>query len=340
MDTEDLERYSRQMLFSPIGTAGQRKLGASRVAVVGCGALGSFQAVALVRAGVGELLVIDRDYVEQSNLQRQCLFDEQDAAESLPKAIAAEAHLKQANSAVKVRGLVADLTAGNASEMLAGVDLLLDGTDNFETRYLLNDLSLARGFPWIYGAAVGSYGVTMTIVPGAGPCLACIFPSPPAGLQPTCDTNGILSATASAVASIQVAEALKLLSGDGAALHHKLISFDIWENRFQAVDPGQPAAGCRACQRRDFAYLAGNGSLAVRLCGRNSVQVHEHKRFLDFAKLERELRRHGVVRFNSFVMKFSIAPYEMTIFPDGRAIIKGTEDPALARSLYARYINT
>jgi len=291
----DQERYSRQILFRPIGRSGQEKLALSRVAVVGCGALGSHQAAALVRAGVGELLIIDRDYV-------------------------------------------ADLTAENAPQLLSDIDVLLDGTDNFETRYLLNDLSVQRGFPWIYGAAVGSYGVTMTIVPGGGPCLACVFPEPPAGMQPTCDTEGILSAAASAVASIQVAEALKLLVGDAGALHRKLISLDVWENRFQALDPGPPAEDCRVCRRREFAFLAGAGSRPVTLCGRNSVQIHEQKRSLDFAELEGKLSRHGLVRFNPFVMKFSVAPYEMTIFPDGRTIIKGTQDTAVARNLYARYI--
>ena len=336
----DQERYSRQILFRPIGEAGQRKLAAARVAIVGCGAVGSHQAAALVRAGVGELLVIDRDYVEESNLQRQSLFDERDAAESLPKAVAAEAHLKQANSQVKVRGIVADLTAENAPAMLSGIHVLLDGTDNFQTRYLLNDLSLDGGFPWIYGAAVGSYGVTMTIVPGRGPCLACLFPEPPAGLQPTCDTEGILSAAASAVASIQVAEALKILVGDWGALHGKLISLNVWENRYQAVHPGAPREGCRACQRREFAYLNGKGSPPITLCGRNSVQIHEQRRSLNFAELEGKLKPHGLVRANPFVLKFSVASYEMTIFPDGRAIIKGTSDTVLARSLYARYIGT
>jgi len=334
----DQERYSRQILFRPIGKAGQQKLAASRVAIVGCGALGSHQATELVRAGVGELLVIDRDYVEESNLQRQSLFDERDAAESLPKAVAAETHLKQANSAVQVRGIVADLTADNAPSMLSGIDVLLDGTDNFQTRYLLNDLSLERGFPWIYGAAVGSYGVTMTIVPGRGPCLACLFPEPPGGLQPTCDTEGILSATASAVASIQVAEALKILVGEWPALHRKLISFDVWENRFQAIEAGAPQEGCRACQQREFSYLNGTGSQPITLCGRNSVQIHEQRRSLNFAELERRLKLDGLVHVNAFVLKFSVAPYEMTIFPDGRAIIKGTSDTAVARSLYQRYI--
>lgn len=338
MATEDLDRYSRQMQFRPIGAAGQRKIAASRVAIVGCGALGSYQAMALARAGVGELRIIDRDYVEESNLQRQCLFTEQDARDGMPKAVAAKTCLAAANSAVSIRAIVADLNADNASEMLDGIDVLLDGTDNFETRYLLNDLSIFKNFPWIYGAAVGGYGVTMTILPGDGPCLACIFPSPPAGLQPTCDTDGILSATASAVASIQVAECLKLLSGNAGALHRKLITFDLWENRFQAVNPGLAAASCRACQLREFSHLKTNGSLAIRLCGRNSVQVHDRRRALDFTELERKLASQGSVRFNAHVMKFIMHPYEMTIFPDGRAIIKGTEDPGEARRLYERYI--
>ena len=338
MEQLDHERYSRQILFSRIGQAGQRKLADSRVAIVGCGALGSHQAAALVRAGVGELLIIDRDYVEESNLQRQSLFDERDAFESLPKAVAAEAHLKQANSSVIVRGIVADLTAENAAQTLSGIHALLDGTDNFETRYLLNDLSLQQGFPWVYGAAVGSYGITMTIVPGRGPCLACVFPAPPAGVQPTCDTEGILGAAASAVASIQVAETLKLLVGDCGALHGRLISFDLWENRFQAIDPGAPVEDCMACQRRDFTYLNQRSLPPVTLCGRNSIQIHERKLPFDFAGLEERLKAHGLVRANAFVVKFHVAPYEMTIFPDGRAIIKGTSDAATARSLYAQYI--
>lgn len=340
LESENLERYSRQVLYRGIGEAGQRKLLTSRVAIVGCGALGSHQASLLVRAGVGELLLIDRDYVEESNLQRQTLFEERDAAECLPKAVAAEAHLKRANSGVKVQGIVADLTAENATELLQGIDVLLDGTDNFETRYLLNDLSLQSGVPWVYGAAVGSYGVTLTIVPGSGPCLACLFPEPPSGMHATCDTEGILGSAASAVASLQVAEAIKLLVGDRAALHGKLISLDVWENSFHAVDPGPPAEGCRACQRKDFSYLAGSGAPHITLCGRNSVQIHERKRPLDFAELERRLKPHGAVRFNPYVFQFSLAPYEMTIFADGRAIIKGTTDTGVARSLYARYIGS
>jgi molybdopterin/thiamine biosynthesis adenylyltransferase len=333
------ERYSRQILYRPIGERGQRRLAQSRVAIVGCGALGTHQAASLARAGVGELVIVDRDYVEESNLQRQCLFDEHDAVECIPKALAAESHLKASNSAVSVRGVVADFGAQNASQLLSGADLVLDGTDNFETRYLINDLSVRDAFPWIYGAAVGSYGATMTIVPGSGACLACVFPEQPAGLQPTCDTEGILSATASAVAAIQVAESLKLLVGDTEALHRKLITFDLWQNRFQAIDPGLPDERCRACGRREFTYLNQTGSAPVRLCGRNSVQIHEDRGPLDFAELERRLKDHGSVRSNTFVMRFSVSDYEMTIFPDGRAIIKGTEDTAVARSLYERYVS-
>ncbi|MBI3896397.1 MAG: ThiF family adenylyltransferase [Acidobacteria bacterium] len=338
MDARERERYSRQILYRHIGETGQQKLLASRVAVVGCGALGSQQASMLVRAGVGELLIVDRDYVEESNLQRQTLFDENDAAQSLPKAVAAEAHLREANSGVKVRGIVADLTAENIAEILSGIHAFVDGTDNFETRYLLNDFSVQNNVSWVYGAAVGSYGVTMTIVPGSGPCLACLFPEPPSGINTTCDTEGIINAAASAVASIQVAEILKLLLGDHNALHGKLLSLDVWENRFQAVNPGKPAEDCQACQKREFAYLSGSRAAPVTLCGRNSVQIHERKRAVDFGELEQRLKPLGEVRSNPFVFQFTIAPYQMTIFPDGRAIIQGTTNPGLARSLYARYI--
>ncbi len=340
MDTSDRERYSRQILYRPIGEAGQKKLLASRAAVVGCGALGSLQAALLARAGVGELRIIDRDYVEASNLQRQTLFTESDAARVLPKAVAAEAHLKQANSRVRVCGVVADLTPENAAELLGAVNVILDGTDNFETRYLINDLAVRENIPWVYGAAVGSYGATMTIVPGETPCLACLFPEPPSGMHATCDTEGILGSAAAAVASMQVAEALKLLVGDIPALHGKLISFDVWENRFQAVNPGNPAEDCPVCRRREFAYLSGDRAVQITLCGRNSVQIHERRRPVDFAELASKLESLGTVRSNPFVMQFSAAPYELTIFPDGRAIIKGTSDPGLARSLYARYIGS
>lgn len=337
-DTLGFARYSRQILFKGIGAAGQQRLGQSRAAIVGCGALGSLQAALLARAGVGEITLIDRDFVEESNLQRQTLFDESDAAEHTPKAIAAAAHLKRANSEVRILPMVADLTPRNIAELLGGVHVILDGTDNFETRYLLNDFSVYSGIPWIYGAAVASYGVTFTIRPGATPCLACLFPAAPAGAHATCDTAGILNAAAAVVASLQVAEATKLLVGAAQELTGKMISVDVWDSRFQSIDPGPPAADCRVCQRREFAYLTGAKSAPVTLCGRDSVQIHERERPLDFAELAGTLTLLGAVRYNSHVFRFQVDAYEMIVFPDGRAIIKGTNDPGVARSLYARYL--
>ena len=343
MDSKDRERYSRQILFQGLGDSGQEKLLAARVAIVGCGALGTHQAALLARAGVGELTIIDRDFVEESNLQRQSLFTEQDAAERLPKAVAAETHLQRANSGVKVRGIVADLTAENAQSLLGGVNVVLDGTDNFETRYLINDFSVSDGVPWIYGAAVGSGGATMTILPGSTPCLACVFPEAPSGTHPTCDTEGIIGPAAAAIAALQVAEALKILAGESKPLHGRLISLDLWTNRYQAIDPGLPVTDCRCCGRREFVYLAGSRRVPITLCGRNSVQIHERSRPVDFAALEGRLKPLGAVRYNAHVFQFapgsnSGGSYEMMVFPDGRAIIKGTNDPGVARSLYARYI--
>src|SRR5215471_9327307 len=213
MDASERERYSRQILFPPVGESGQQALLDAHVAIAGCGALGSFQAGALARAGVGRLTIIDRDYIEPSNLHRQWLFEEADAAESLPKAIAAEKRIARINSGVRIRGLVADLTARNIGELFHDVGLILDGTDNFETRYLINDFSVSRGIPWIYGAAVASYGIAMPVIPGHTACLRCVYPDPPSGAQPTCETAGVLNVIVSAVASLQVADALKILCG-------------------------------------------------------------------------------------------------------------------------------
>ena len=334
--TED--RYSRQILFAPLGKAGQQKLSDSCVAIVGCGALGSYQAEALVRSGVGKLLLIDRDYVEPSNLHRQSIYDERDAEQFTPKARAAEDHLKRVNSQVLVRGIVTDLNAGNAVSELAGVDLILDGTDNFETRYLLNDVSLYLDIPWIYGAAIETYGITMTFIPGRGPCLTCIFPEPPSGVQPTCDTAGILNPTVSAVTSIQVVEAIKILSGNYDALHGKLLSFDLWQNRFHAANPGPVASDCKACQGKSFVFLHNSGATAATLCGRNAVQIHEIRKPIDFASLASKLESHGTVRWNQHVMRFATGPYQLTIFPDGRMIVKGTEEIPVAKELYTRFL--
>ena len=336
------ERYSRQTLFHGIGVEGQRRLASGRVAIVGCGATGSALAGLLARAGVGELRMIDRDYVEPSNLQRQSLFDEKDALESLPKAIAAARKIASFNSEIAVEPEVNDLTPANIEGLLEGMDLILDGTDNFETRYLLNDYAVKQSIPWIYSAAVGSYGVTMNILPAKTACLACIFPDSPRGIVETCETSGILNSAVNAVASIAVTEVLKLLVAgpDAPQLRRTLLSFDVWTNEHGEISAAQPRPDCRACGTKDFIHLAGEGRAHITLCGRNSVQIHEHQRPIDFAEMDRRLQPHGVVRHNDFVLKFWHDPYEMTLFPDGRAIIKGTTDTAIARSLYARYVGS
>ena len=334
------EKYSRQMLFAGIGPEGQQRLLASRAAVVGCGAIGAAAANLLVRAGVGYLRIIDRDFVELSNLQRQTLFDESDALNSLPKAVAAERKLLSINSGVAVQGLVADLNPRNAQELLGGVDLLLDGTDNFETRFLINDFAVQSGLPWIYAAGVSSYGLTMTIRPGLTPCLACLLETGSAsqGLEDTCDTIGVIGPIVNLIASLEVAEALKLLAGRTEALHGRLLSCDVWSGHLQSIRvPRNPK--CRACAKRDFTYLEGESQPHITMCGRDSVQIHERSRALDLSALAARLRNVAdEVRQNDFLLQFRIAPYEMTVFADGRAILKGTKDPSTARSLYARYI--
>ena len=336
------ERYSRQVLFRGIGEQGQKKLAASKLAIVGCGATGSALAALMARAGVGTLRIIDRDYVEPSNLQRQSLFDEADAAESLPKAIAAASKIAAFNSEVVVEPKVEDLIPSNSEALLEGVDLILDGTDNFETRYLINDYAVDRSLPWIYSAAVGSYAVTLNVVPGQTACLACIFPDSPRGVVETCETSGILNSAVNLVASIAATEAMKFMV-DGLTsprLRKTLLSFDVWTNEHAEISAEKPRAGCRACGDREFIHLAGEGRPHITLCGRNSVQIHERQRPIDFAEMNARLRPHGVVRHNDFVLKFWREPYEMTLFPDGRAIIKGTTDTAVARSLYARYVGS
>jgi molybdopterin/thiamine biosynthesis adenylyltransferase len=336
------DRYSRQILFRGIGAQGQRRLAESRVAIVGCGATGSALAGMLARAGVGTLRIIDRDYVESSNLQRQSLFDEKDAAESWPKALAAARKIAAFNSEITVEPKVDDLVPENVQVLLEGMDLILDGTDNFETRYLINDYAVEHSLPWIYSAAVGSYGVTLNVLPEKTACLACIFPDSPRGIVETCETSGILNSVVNLVASIAATEALKVLveGVDAPQLRRTLLSFDLWTNEHAEIAAAKPRPGCRACGERDFVHLAGEGRPHITLCGRNSVQIHERQRPIDFAEMNRRLQPHGVVRHNDFVLKFWHEPYEMTLFPDGRAIIKGTTDTAVARSLYARYVGS
>lgn len=338
MTPSQRERYSRQILLAGLGEEGQRRLLAARAAIVGLGALGSFQAAALARAGVGRLVLIDRDYVELANLQRQWLYEESDAAEALPKAVAAARRLAAINSEVLLTPEVADLTPANIAELLAGADLILDGTDNFQTRYLLNDFSIQQNIPWVYGAALGSYGLSMPVLPGRTACLKCIFGEPPSGLLPTCETAGILNAVTSAVASVQVADALKILSGQSASLKPRITTFDVWAGDVRQVAQPGPQPDCPACARHEFPHLEGAAYAPISLCGHNAVQIHECPRPLDLAALAQRLAPLGAVRSNPFALRFFLPPYELTVFADARAIIKGTTDPALARSLYARFV--
>jgi len=331
------DRYSRQILFAPIGAQGQSKIRSASVCVVGCGALGSFQAEALARAGIGRLRLIDRDYVDYTNLQRQWLFDESDARNEDPKAIAAERRLHQINHQVEVEPAVADLTPSNAEELTTGFDLIMDGTDNFETRYLLNDISVKRGTPWIYGAAIGSYGVLMPIDPGRGPCFACVYPEPPKGPQATCDVDGILASTTATVAALQVAAALRMLAG-WPDFQSRIQTLDVWEGTSKSVQAGPRDEKCATCGKREFRYLEGLQRVPVSMCGRNAVQLHERAVPLNLKDLAIRLKPLGDVRVNDFALRFSVAQFELTFFPDGRAIIKGTTDVGVARGMYARYV--
>jgi molybdopterin/thiamine biosynthesis adenylyltransferase len=334
MTRAERERYSRQILFPGIGESGQERLLHSHAVVVGCGALGSFHAAALARAGAGMITIIDRDYVEPSNLHRQWLFEESDAENALPKAAAAARRLAAINSAVRIHPRVADLTASNAEELLGGAGVIVDGTDNFDTRFLINDFAVSRCLPWIYGAAVGSYGIAMPVLPGRTACLRCVYPDPPGGVQPTCETAGVLNVIVSAIASIQVADALKILCGHEVTA--RITTMDVWNGGIRQIEAPPRDPECPACGRREFPYLEESGRGPVTLCGRNAVQVEG--RPLDLGDLRARLAPLGEVRANEFAVRFAIAPYEMTIFADGRAIVKGTNDAAIARSLYARYV--
>src|SRR5271169_5343876 len=343
MNSEQREKYSRQILFAGIGAEGQQKLLGAGAVLAGCGALGTVVANLLVRAGVGRLRIIDRDFVEPSNLQRQTLFEEADAREALPKAVAAERHLRAIDSDARVEGIVADLTAENCAELLGGFELILDGTDNFQTRLLLNDAAISLNVPWIYAAAVGSYGVTMTIRPGETACLACLTESEDKdaaiGADATCDTAGVVNAAVGVIASIEAAEAMKLLARKPEALNGRLISCDVWSGQFQSIRVARNPA-CRACAGREFSYLEGDAQPHITMCGRDSVQIHERSRKLDLGELGRRVVKTSAddVRHNEFLLRFRVSPYEVTVFADGRAIVKGTKDPAVARSLYARYV--
>jgi molybdopterin-synthase adenylyltransferase len=338
--SEISERYSRHVLLAEIGAAGQARLREARVAIVGCGALGSAMASLLVRAGVGKLRIVDRDFVEASNLQRQVLFDEADAKSVLPKAIAAEKHLRGANSDVAVEGVVADLTPENAEELLVGQSVILDGTDNFETRYLMNDVAVKNGTPWTYSSVVGMYGCWLPIFPGASACLACISSGggDDSGAEATCDTVGVLGAAAVAVASLATAAAIRVLAGNFEASEARLSSLNAWTGKAQSIRVERDAK-CSVCAGRKFRHLEGEAQPQITMCGRDSVQIHERNRKIDLGALGRRLGAVADdVRQNDFLLRFRAAPYEVTLFSDGRAIIKGTRDPSVARSVYARYL--
>ena len=337
------ERYSRQILFREIGKNGQEKLVNSRVLLVGCGALGCAHAEMLARAGVGKLRIVDRDFVEFTNLQRQTLFKESDAAERLPKSIAAKTRIAEINSETEVEAIIADVNNSNIESLIDGCDLVLDGTDNFQVRYLLNDACVKQGSTWIYGAAVSSYGTTMTIIPGETPCLRCIFDEmPDAGSSPTCDTAGVIMPIIATISATQVAEALKILVGDTGSLHRSLMQFDVWANDRQRIKLGEPNPDCKTCGQRIFEFLdAESQEFSAVLCGRNAVQIAPPKPTqIDLLGLAEKLTNLGELKQNEYLVRFTTGETEITVFSDARAIIRGTEDVSVARSLYAKFIGT
>jgi molybdopterin/thiamine biosynthesis adenylyltransferase len=331
-------RYSRQSRFAPVGEAGQRRIREASVAVVGCGALGTVEAEILARAGVGRLRLIDRDFVEWSNLQRQFLYSEADAESALPKSIAAAKRLEQVNSQVEIEPLVADLTPANVEELLENVDLIVDGTDNFEARFLINDFAVREGRPWIYAAAVGSYGLKLPIVPGQTACLRCVYPEPPKGSQPTCETDGVIAPITAVIASLACGDALKILATGADSIVARMTTVDVWSGEIRQTKPPARDPACPCCAERDFAHLDGQRRAPISLCGRNAVQIHERSRPVDLVELAERLAPFAVVRANDFAVRASIESFELTVFPDGRAIIKGTTDPGIARGVYARYV--
>ena len=337
------ERYSRQILFREIGSSGQDKLRNSRVLLVGCGALGAAHAEMLARAGVGKLRIVDRDFVEYTNLQRQTLYKESDADERLPKAVAAKSRIAEINSEIEVEAIVADVNHSNIESLIDGCDLVLDGSDNFQVRYLLNDACVKHNTTWIYGAAVSSYGTTMTIIPGKTPCLRCIFDEmPDAGTSPTCDTAGVIMPIIATVSATQVAETLKILVGDLESLHGSLMQFDIWANDRQRIKLGEPNADCKTCGLRNFEFLnTETPEFSAVLCGRNAVQIAPPTATtLDLESLAERLQFLVAVNVNEYLLRFTTGENEMTVFRDGRAIVKGTDDISVARSLYAKFIGS
>jgi len=335
------ERYSRQILFREIGREGQEKLLNSRVLIVGCGALGASHAEMLSRAGVGKLRIVDRDFVEFTNLQRQTLFKEEDAEQRLPKAAAAKKRIAEINSEVEVEEIVADVNNSNVESLIKDCDLVIDGTDNFLIRYLVNDACVKHDKTWIYGAAVSSYGTTMTIVPGETPCLRCIFEDiPDAGSSPTCDTSGVIMPIIASISAVQVTEAIKLLIGDTDSLHRSLIQFDLWANDWHRIRLNERNPDCKCCGRHEYEFLnAESQEFSAVLCGRNAVQIAPPRAVdLDLKSFAGRLSSSMPVKQNEYLVRFESNGNEVTVFRDGRAIVKGTDDISVARSIYAKFI--
>ncbi|MEE2780817.1 MAG: ThiF family adenylyltransferase [Planctomycetota bacterium] len=343
MSDDPLDRYARQWRYEPLGRSGQARLGEGRALICGCGALGSVIANTLARAGVGYLRIVDRDFLELNNLQRQVLFDEADVAARLPKAVAAATKLARINSEIEIEPLVADVDHRNILKLADSVDVILDGTDNFETRMLLNDAALRLDIPWIYGGCIGAEGQTMTVIPHQTACLRCVMREPPApGETPTCDTAGILGSIVNVVASMQAAEAIKILSGNSDAIQTGLTIIDLWDNRLRQIGTQsiQSQEDCPACSGREAPWLQGDrGSQTAVLCGRNAVQLRSLEgQSLDLEYLAKKLAERGEVVQNKFLLRFTMVKFEFTIFPDGRAIVGGTDDIAEARTAFARFV--
>ena len=338
----DFTRYVRQMRYPPFGEEGQEKLAASRVLICGCGALGSVLADTLVRAGVGHVRIVDRDFLETSNLQRQVLFDEDDVARQLPKAIAAAEKLRRINSEIEIEPIVADVDYTNLAELADGAGMIVDGTDNFQTRFLLNDYSVKHDVPWVYGGCLGAEGQTMTILPGETACLRCLMQDcPPPGTTPTCDTAGILAPIVSVIASIEAMEAIKILSGNQDAVSRQLAVLDMWGNHLRHIDLSalREQVDCPACDRNEFPWLDGReGSHTAVLCGRNAVQLTHIGQAVNLNDLAERLEQVGGVTRNPFLLRLNVDEYEITVFPDGRAIVGGTDDIPTARTIYAKYV--
>ncbi len=337
------ERYSRQILFAGIGAEGQKLLRGARVVIIGCGALGSAQAEALARAGVGHLRIVDRDFVETSNLQRQTMFTESDARERLPKAVACVNRIALINSEIEAEAEVLDVNQTNVERLIKDCDVVLDGTDNFATRYLINDACVKHRVNWIYGAAVASYGVTMTVRPHATPCLRCVFEeAPPGGSAETCDTAGVIMPIISMVTAVQVSEALKLLVGQTEKLHNSLMQFDVWSNEWRRIALKSPMPECLTCGIGRYETLDAEGAdFTAVLCGRNAVQVSPPKPArINLVELAEKLRALGEVKVNEYLLRFRAGDYELTVFQDARSIVRGTDDMTTARSLYAKYVGT